>query len=299
MAAEDPGHALAEWVAYLRDIGVKSLRVAAAQRASAMESARGDLVVELPTAGPSASAPAPSRPSPGESAPSRSAGSRAAAVPPPARAGAAPPGSPAPKELFTLAEDPVATAADPELLLRQIREDIGDCTRCRLHQGRTNLVFGVGNPRARLLFVGEGPGADEDAQGEPFVGRAGQKLNEMIGAMGLERREVYIANVVKCRPPDNRTPLPDEVGTCSPFLFAQIEAIRPRVIVTLGSPATHTLLGNKLGITKIRGVWHAYRGIPVMPTFHPAYLLRAYTLENRRLVWEDLKAARARMDEEP
>jgi len=206
--------------------------------------------------------------------------------------------SPKAGDLFRITAPSRERAEDPAERLRQIREELGECTRCRLHAGRTHLVFGVGDPRARLMFVGEGPGADEDAQGEPFVGRAGQKLNEMIQAIGLTRRAVYIANVVKCRPPENREPQPDEVLTCSPFLFAQIEAVGPRVIVALGSPAARTLLGIRLGITKIRGTWHTYRGIPVMPTFHPAYLLRAYTPENRRLVWEDLKAARARMDEE-
>jgi uracil-DNA glycosylase family 4 len=147
-----------------------------------------------------------------------------------------------------------------------------------------------------MMFVGEGPGADEDAQGEPFVGRAGQKLNEMIRAIGLDRKDVYIANVVKCRPPDNRTPEPDEVATCSPFLFAQIEAVNPRVLVALGAPAARTLLGTRVGITQLRGSWGSFRGIPVMPTFHPAYLLRAYTVENRRSVFEDLKAAKARME---
>ncbi len=189
--------------------------------------------------------------------------------------------------------------SDPAAELRRIREDLGDCTRCRLCHGRTHLVYGVGDPAARLMFVGEGPGADEDARGEPFVGRAGQKLNEMIRAIGLERERVYIANVVKCRPPDNRTPEADEIATCSPFLFRQIEAIRPRAIVALGSPAAKTLLGTKEGITTLRGKWGAFRGIPVMPTFHPAYLLRAYTVENRRKVFEDLKAARARVDEAP
>ena len=183
--------------------------------------------------------------------------------------------------------------------LTALRDEIGECTRCKLHAGRTKLVFGVGDPRARLMFVGEGPGADEDRQGEPFVGRAGQKLNEMIQAIGLRREEVYIANVVKCRPPNNRDPEPDEVATCSPFLAAQIEAIRPKVIVTLGLPAMRTLLQTRAGINALRGTWHEYRGIPVMPTFHPAYLLRAYTVENRTKVWNDLKAARSRLDEEP
>ncbi len=180
--------------------------------------------------------------------------------------------------------------------LAEIRADLGECSRCKLHEGRTKIVFGVGNPRAKLMFVGEGPGADEDLKGEPFVGRAGKKLDEMIAAIGLCRQEVYIANIVKCRPPRNRDPERDEVATCSPFLIRQIEAIRPRVIVTLGSPATRTLLSTKIGITRLRGQWHEFRGIAVMPTFHPAYLLRAYTTENRHNVWNDLKAARARID---
>jgi DNA polymerase len=198
-----------------------------------------------------------------------------------------------------LAEVTRPAAAVPREDLVAIREDLGDCRRCKLCEARTNIVFGVGSPEARLMFVGEGPGADEDAKGEPFVGRAGQKLNEMIKAIGLTREEVFIANVVKCRPPGNRDPEPDEVATCSPFLFRQIEAVRPRVIVALGSPAAKTLLGTKTGITSLRGRWGAFRGVPVMPTFHPAYLLRAYTTENRRLVFEDLKAARARIDEVP
>ncbi len=191
----------------------------------------------------------------------------------------------------------VPPAGDAPALLAAIREDIGDCRRCKLCDARTNIVFGTGNPHAELMFVGEGPGADEDAQGEPFVGRAGQKLNEMIRAIGLTRKDVYIANVVKCRPPGNRDPQPDEVGTCSPFLFRQIEAINPKAIVALGSPAAKTLLGTKAGIMSLRGRWASFRGIPVMPTYHPAYLLRAYTVENRQAVFDDLKAARARIDE--
>ncbi len=185
---------------------------------------------------------------------------------------------------------------DPATRLREIRDEIGDCTRCKLHEGRTNIVFGVGDPHAELLFVGEGPGAEEDARGEPFVGRAGKKLDQMIEAIGLKREQVYIANVVKCRPPGNRDPQPDEVSTCSPFLVEQILAIRPKVIVALGSPATKTLLGTNAGITKLRGQWQDFRGIPLMPTYHPAYLLRAYTEENRRKVWSDLLAARERLD---
>ena len=194
---------------------------------------------------------------------------------------------------------PLETSGDPGAALAMLREEIGDCRRCKLCEQRTNIVFGVGDPRAKLMFVGEGPGADEDAQGEPFVGRAGQKLNEMIRAIGLDRGDVYIANIVKCRPPGNRDPEPDEVKTCSPFLFRQIEAIKPKVIVALGSPAAKTLLETKVGITSLRGRWGSFRGIPVMPTFHPAYLLRSYTAENRRAVFDDLKAARARIDEAP
>jgi DNA polymerase len=181
--------------------------------------------------------------------------------------------------------------------LAGIREKLGDCTRCKLHEQRKNIVFGVGSPDARLMFVGEGPGADEDRLGEPFVGRAGKKLDQMIEAIGLKRAEVYIANVVKCRPPGNRDPEADEIATCSPFLVEQIHAIRPAVIVTLGSPATKLLLDTKIGITKLRGTWHDFQGIPVMPTFHPAYLLRSYTQENRQKVWDDLRAARDRLDD--
>jgi uracil-DNA glycosylase family 4 len=194
-------------------------------------------------------------------------------------------------------EAPAAAAHDPAALLSSIREDIGDCRRCKLCDGRTNIVFGVGDPRAKLMFIGEGPGADEDAQGEPFVGRAGQKLNEMIRAIGLERKDVYIANVVKCRPPGNRNPEPDEVATCSPFLVRQVDAVRPKAIVALGASAVKALLETKVGITALRGRWASFRGIPVMPTFHPAYLLRQYTPENRKAVYDDLKAARARIDE--
>jgi len=241
---------LAEWVRYLRDIGVRELRFAPATLTRATR---------------------PAEPSVAEQE-----GPRVSEIP-------------------TVESTP--RTADPAKRLAEIREELGECTRCKLAAGRKKIVFGVGNPRAKLMFVGEGPGAEEDSRGEPFVGRAGKKLDEMIQAIGLQRSEVYIANIVKCRPPDNRDPQPDEVGTCAPFLYQQIDAIRPAVIVTLGSPATKTLLDTKVGITKLRGTWHELAGIPVMPTFHPAYLLRAYTVENRTKVWEDLKAARARMDQ--
>jgi DNA polymerase len=190
-----------------------------------------------------------------------------------------------------LAGLPRADAQDSGAALRIIREDIGDCRRCRLCEKRTNVVFGVGHPQARLMFVGEGPGADEDVQGEPFVGRAGQLLTKIIEAMQMGRPDVYIANIVKCRPPENRTPLPDEVSTCSPFLFRQIAAIRPRVIVCLGTPAAQTLLGTRETITRMRGVFRDVGGIKVMPTFHPAYLLRNPAA--KREVWDDMKQVMA------
>src|SRR5690348_4458581 len=172
--------------------------------------------------------------------------------------------------------------------LEELRAAIGDCRRCKLCSGRTHLVFGVGNPRAKLMFVGEGPGRDEDLQGEPFVGRAGQLLTDIITkGIGLRREDVYIANVVKCRPPDNRNPEPDEVGACEPFLKKQIELISPEIIVALGKFAVQTLLQTKMPITKLRGNWHTYQGIKLMPTFHPAYLLR--NPADKKLVWEDIK----------
>jgi uracil-DNA glycosylase len=172
--------------------------------------------------------------------------------------------------------------------LEELRAEIGDCRRCKLCSGRTHIVFGVGNPHARLMFVGEGPGRDEDLQGEPFVGRAGQLLNDIITkGMGLKREDVYIANVVKCRPPDNRNPEPDEVAACEPFLKKQIDLVRPQVIVGLGKFAVQSLLQSKAPITKVRGIWHRYHGIKLMPTFHPAYLLR--NPADKKLVWEDIK----------
>jgi DNA polymerase len=182
--------------------------------------------------------------------------------------------------------------------LEAVSEALGECTRCRLSQTRHRIVFGDGNPDADLMFIGEGPGAEEDRRGLPFVGRAGELLTSMIEkGLGISRREVYICNIVKCRPPENRTPQPDEAATCRPFLDGQIAAVRPRVIVALGRPAASLLLGHDVSITKIRGIWHDYRGIPLMPTFHPAFVLRQYTPENRRAVWSDLKAALARARE--
>ena len=204
----------------------------------------------------------------------------------------APAPAPPPAQL-DMVEAPSAWG-DPSSL-EAVREALGDCTRCRLCEGRNEIVFGDGNPQADLMFVGEGPGEDEDLSGLPFVGRAGKLLTAMIEkGLGMARSEVYICNIVKCRPPENRTPLADEASTCRPFLDGQIAAIRPRVIVTLGKPAASLLLGRDVPITRIRGTWQEYRGIPLMPTLHPAFVLRRYTEENRRNVWGDLKAALTR-----
>ncbi len=171
--------------------------------------------------------------------------------------------------------------------LDHLRTEIGDCTRCKLCKGRTNLVFGVGNPDARLMFIGEGPGRDEDLQGIPFVGLAGQLLTKIIEAMGFKREEVYITNIVKCRPPNNRNPEPDEVATCMPFLIKQVEIVKPTVIVCLGSVAAQNLLGTTMNISRMRGKFTEWHGIPVMPTYHPAFLLRNVNM--KKPVWEDMK----------
>ena len=179
-------------------------------------------------------------------------------------------------------------SSDPAAALRLIREDIGDCTRCVLHkQGRKQIVFGVGNPKAELMFIGEAPGADEDIQGEPFVGRAGQLLTNMIKAMGLRREDVYIANIIKCRPPGNRTPERDECETCSPFLFRQIEAIKPKVIVALGAVAAKTLLAMNSSMADLRGRWYDFRNTKLAVTYHPAFLLR--DPRQKKETWKDLQ----------
>ena len=168
--------------------------------------------------------------------------------------------------------------------------EVKGCTRCRLHETRTNTVFGEGSPDAKIFFIGEGPGENEDLTGRPFVGRAGQLLDKMIGGMGLSREHVFIANIVKCRPPGNRVPLPDEVATCTPYLERQLEIVRPAVIVTLGLPALKYMLNNpKLTMGRMRGQWQEWRGIKLMPTFHPSYVLRTYTDEVRAAVWSDLQ----------
>jgi len=180
--------------------------------------------------------------------------------------------------------------------LEHVRAELGDCQRCNLAKGRRTIVFGVGDPDADLVVVGEAPGSEEDRRGEPFVGAAGQMLDKMLeNVLGLPRSAVYILNVVKCRPPRNRNPLPDEVEACMPFLRAQIDAIQPKVLLVLGSVAYRNVFETPRGITKARGVWHDYRGVPAMPTFHPAYLLRQP--QDKRLTFADLKALRERFDE--
>lgn len=228
-----------------------------------------------------------------------------------ASAGPAPAAEPSPpvaadtRELFPgLAPKTFSRPAGPAFQsLEEIQEFLKDCSRCRLSEKRNRLVFGVGNPRAEILFVGEGPGHDEDLKGEPFVGKAGQLLDKILAAINLTRRDVYIANIVKCRPPENRVPLPDEVETCRPFLAAQIFCINPRLTVSLGAPATNALLGNKQPITQIRGKFQTYRlprpGQPdwkgiILPTYHPAFLLRSPG--RKRESWEDFKALREELD---
>lgn len=210
---------------------------------------------------------------------------------PAASASAAPPtpilavtaAAPMPVELFSK-----YPGLEKSSTLEELSAFIGNCQRCKLAPRRTNLVFGVGNPNAQLMFVGEAPGADEDARGEPFVGRAGQLLTDIIErGMGIRRSDVYICNVIKCRPPDNRNPEPDEVAACEPFLFRQIDIVRPRAIVGLGTFAVQAVLKVKVPISKLRGNWQEFRGIRFMPTFHPAYLLR--TPGDKRLVWADIQ----------
>jgi DNA polymerase len=200
----------------------------------------------------------------------------------------------------SLAQEPSLFAASDRIegdTLGLIRQTIGDCTRCKLHKARTNIVFGVGSVKAQLVFVGEGPGRDEDAKGEPFVGRAGKLLTQMIEAMGLRREDVYICNVVKCRPPENRLPEKDEITTCSPFLFRQIDVIRPKVICCLGSCASQTLLQTTQGISRFRGEWFDFRGSKLIATYHPAYLLRNPNAKGE--VWKDLQKVMAVLGLQP
>ncbi|HEY0840062.1 MAG TPA: uracil-DNA glycosylase [Vulgatibacter sp.] len=264
---------------------------------------------EVPLPAPHAAAPVAPRPSRPNEAPSAAAVASAAPVqhprPPPAAApspapfASAPsalhaPSSPAAAPSFGSSASPLhASRETAPRTLQQIRDDLGDCRRCGLCAGRRNIVFGDGSPSAELVFVGEGPGEEEDRQGLPFVGAAGHLLDKMIEAMGYRRDEVYVCNVVKCRPPGNRNPLPEEVAACEPFLRAQLAAIRPKAIVALGKFAAQALLRDETPITRLRGTWREYEGIPLMPTFHPAYLLRAPA--EKRKAWDDLQQVMARL----
>jgi DNA polymerase len=209
------------------------------------------------------------------------------APPPPPVQAQTPAQAPAPAQAPSGQAPETPRPAPSGKTLVEIRKELGDCKRCKLCNGRTQIVFGVGNPKAELVFVGEGPGADEDAQGIPFVGKAGQLLTKMIEAMKFQRDDVYICNVVKCRPPSNRNPEPDEIEACEPFLKQQLASIQPKVIVALGKFAAQTLLRVDTPITRLRGQWRQYEGIPLMPTFHPAYLLRSP--EEKGKAWMDLQ----------
>lgn len=260
-----PPELLEQYLSFYQDLGIKTIYLPAEPAAAAVPAT-------------------PERPAGPEPAPPP-----AVVAPPVVSAEPAEPEVPA-----LVVPPPAAVPLGAADQLEQIRAEIGDCRRCRLHEGRNKLVFGVGNPEAKLVFVGEGPGADEDAQGIPFVGRAGQLLTQMIEGTAskegipLERKDVYICNVVKCRPPQNRTPEPDEMAICGDFLFRQLEAIKPKAICVLGGTAMKALL-NIEGITRNRGQWHKWRGIQVMVTYHPSYLLRPYNQNAKREAWEDLK----------
>ena len=257
-----------------------------ALRAAYLKEMGVDYALDRGLAPSAAAIPAPDAAAPSPQKPSMSGSISPAPSPPP---------GPPSRSASTPVAPVVVRDGDAGQRLKAIREEIGDCRRCRLCEGRSKIVFGAGDPGARLLFVGEGPGADEDRIGEPFVGRAGQLLTDIITkGMGLARAEVYIANIVKCRPPDNRTPLPDEAAMCLPFLEAQIAAIGPEVIVALGATACTYLLGVHVQITKFRGTWSNFRGIPLMPTFHPSYLLRNPPGAKRH-VWEDVQQVLTRL----
>ncbi|HKW89114.1 MAG TPA: uracil-DNA glycosylase [Candidatus Acidoferrales bacterium] len=262
------------WLAYFRDLGISSFYL---DRAATAAVSAG--LASQPVPGAASNSPSPR-------APQRPAFPIAAQHPPA-------PVLPVIKSasLFEFAD----RVADDTL--ERIRADIGDCERCKLCRKRTNIVFGAGSATAELVFVGEGPGHDEDIQGLPFVGRAGKLLTQMIEAMGLRREDVYICNVVKCRPPENRTPEPDEVETCSPFLFRQLDVIHPKVIVCLGAVAFQSLLGAKQSISRLRGQWLDFRGMPLLATYHPAYLLRNPSAKGD--VWEDLKKVMAHLCLQP
>ena len=263
---------LANWLEFYRELGIEEFYRRAPESGSLLAAAGYRRTADSAPGG--GTPPAAAKPALTQSKPVVSV----TAPVPPLRAGAAqpvvvaPPIRP-PAPTLSLFEAPPTKPGGPETL-EQIRADLGDCRRCKLAGGRKTIVFGEGNPHAELVFVGEGPGADEDEQGLPFVGRAGQLLNRMIQVIGMKRGEVYICNIVKCRPPGNRTPEKDEIETCSPFLFRQLEAIRPRLICCLGAPAVKTILGIKEGITRIHGQFYDFATSKALATVHPAYVLR-------------------------
>jgi uracil-DNA glycosylase len=263
---------LKAWLEFYRELGIEDFyrrEPAAVEPLAGVDAARATLPEP-----PAAFKPVPPPVALPQQAPSSIAPPRIAATPPPPKPAAVPPAvirPPAPS--VSLFEAAPAPRSGPETL-SQIREDLGECQRCKLASGRKTIVYGEGNPHAEVVFIGEGPGADEDEQGRPFVGRAGKLLDRMMLAVGLKREDVYICNVVKCRPPGNRTPEKDEVEACSPFLYRQIEAIKPRLICCLGAPAVRTVLGIKEGITKIRGHFYDFGSSKALPTVHPTYVLR-------------------------
>ncbi|MGB6875497.1 MAG: uracil-DNA glycosylase [Candidatus Acidiferrales bacterium] len=269
------------WLEYFSDLRISSFYL---DRATASRGV-AEPAVSIPLTNAAAAAQAPSL-APSSDLPASSAAMRAKL-----KASAPPPAVPLPViKSASLFEAGQRIENDS---LERIREDIGDCKRCWLCQQRNKIVFGAGNARADLVFVGEGPGRDEDIQGLPFVGRAGKLLTQMIEAMGLKRDDVYICNVVKCRPPENRAPEPDEMETCSPFLYRQLAVIQPKAVVCLGAIAFQALYGAKQSISRLRGQWLEFRGIPMMATYHPAYLLRNPNAKGD--VWEDLKKVMAHL----
>jgi DNA polymerase len=271
---------LESWLRYYQDLGIRSFY---RDRAPSQRS-------------PAGAAPAAEPGTPEENNLKQPAKRPMAAAP----GGERRPGMAAASEVQAVAQAPSLFEAAERIVgdtLEQISTDLGDCTRCKLHRHRNKIVFGTGNPRAELMFVGEGPGHDEDVQGLPFVGRAGQLLTQMIEAMGLRRSDVYIANVVKCRPPENRTPEKDEVSTCMPFLLRQLGAINPKAVVCLGSVAAQALLNTNKSISRFRGEWFDFRGARLMATYHPAYLLR--NPHAKPEVWTDLKKVMAYLGLKP
>lgn len=288
-----PDH-LHEYLCFFRDLGIEELYLSKSARdrlaGKVQPAGSAPLVGAAPRQQASGAVGVSSQPEPGR------------------KPAAAPPAPPMPDKPAVTGSPGLlsgARTADPLKVLQEIQADIGECTRCPLHEGRNKIVFGSGQPGAKLVFVGEGPGADEDAQGLPFVGRAGRLLTQMINntarreGIPISREDVYICNVVKCRPPGNRNPERDEMKTCGQFLERQLEAIGPKAICVLGATAAKYLLKSTQGITKIRGQWHEWHGIPVMPTYHPSFLLRPYAQDKKREAWLDLRAALHYVYDEP